>query len=347
MRRAVAVAVVMVSALGLGASSASAFVGGGRAPSEAATIAWGQHYTGELNNHKEDNNYGGFREVAFYRLPPVSTHDVVTVNWHALPFTHGSGFPVCMILAQGIDDFSWGAVLHSTVEQGYCRSSGPVYELTGSGTAKTEITVQNTDLSSSYLEFVTIDEQTEPARFETYPYDFSVEAPRHALTLSFPAVTSVPANGTLSASITGATGLPAPDGLVYTLTANWKNGGVAIFTAPSVGGHVTFPLALPESAFNQRVRFIVSRAPDAEFQAVESPAINAKVTAPVAPPAPVPSAACKKKTTKVRSLRRQHHRLQANARRARGPRKQRLQHRAHHVGHELHAAREEAKTACG
>jgi hypothetical protein len=67
----------------------------------------------------------------------------------------------------------------------------------------------------------------------------------------------------------------------------------------------------------------------------------------VLPPTPAPSPRCGKATSRVRTLARQHHRLQAHAQRAEGPRKKKLRHRAHHVGHEWDVAKEKAKAACG
>jgi hypothetical protein len=342
MRKVIAAVATMSIVVALGVvSPASAFEGGGRSPSTAPLIEWGQHYAGQLNNHREDANYSTFPQntVAFWRLPPISTHDVIVINWHALPFTRGSGFPVCMMLVQGINDFSWG----STFNGGSC-SEPSGHSLSGSGTAATQITVQNTDSSTTYLEFFARAQGDEPPEFETYPYDFSVEPPRHALTLNFPSVETVPANGTLGATVIGATGLPAPDGLVYTLSANWRDNGTWITTAPSVGGYILFQLALPEGAFNKSGRVIVSRPPDGSFQAVESPAIRAKVTSPVVPPV---SVACKSAESRVRTLAGQHHRLQAHSRRAGGTRRTKLRHRARHVAVEFRTARAQLASACG
>lgn len=116
-------------------------------PSEAPTIVAGRHNTGQLNNHSDDANYNGNVEVAFWRLPPVSTRDVGTVDWHSVPFTKYPGdFPICMTLVQAIDDFNWGSVFE---HRRGCESSGPVFELPGSGTAHTEITVQEATTNSS------------------------------------------------------------------------------------------------------------------------------------------------------------------------------------------------------
>jgi hypothetical protein len=338
-----AVTTTLVAALAL-ASYAAAFEGGGRKPSEAPTIAWGQHYTGQLNNHREDANYNpgssGGEEVALWRLPSVSSHDQIVVNWHGLPFTHESGFPVCMMLAQGITDFNWGAVF----DGGSCYSPSG-YELSGSGTAATPITIQATDTGNTYLEFWAYANRTpESGEQETFPYDFSVEAPRHYLNVNLPSFSEIPANGVVHASVTGATGLPAPDGLIYTLTVRWREGGIAVYTAPSSGGQIAFQMALPESALKKSAGFIVSRLADGEYQAVESPAVHGKVTAAVAPPV---SSACRKARAHAHALARQLKRLKRHARFARGVTRRRLHHRARHVRREFRAARKHAASACG
>jgi hypothetical protein len=343
MRKTISVAAVTAIALLLSVSSASAFEGGGRAPSGAPTIAWGQHYTGQLNNHREDANINSSccgRDVALWRLPAVSSHDQIVVNWHGLPSTYQSGFPVCMMIAQGINDFDWGSAFGS----GSC-SSPNGYNLSGSGTAASQITLQNTDTGNTYLEFWSYaDESSTSKELETFPYDFSVEAPRHYLNVNLPSFSEIPANGVVQASVTGATGLPAPDGLIYTLTVRWKEGGIAVYTAPSVGGQLAFQMALPESALKKGAGFVVSRPADGEYQAVESPAVHGKVSAPVAPPV---SSACKKAAANAYALARQHRRLQAHSRRARGIQRTKLRHRARHVAAELRAARAQVAGACG
>ncbi len=344
MRRNFAVMSVFLLGLLAAAPPVSAFEGGGRSPSEAPTIAWGQHYTGQLNNHKEDANYSGFAEVAFWRLPPVSTHDQIVVNWHGLPFTRSPGsFPICMMPVQGINNFNWG----TTFNGGSCGSPRG-YELSGSGTAATPITIQNTDASgSTYLEFWSAaNRSASSGEQETFPYDFSVEAPRHYLNLTISPFTEVPANGVLHASVTGADGLPGPDGLTYGLTVRWKEGGIATYSATSVGGQISFQLALPESAFKKNAGFTVGRGADASYQAVAGPVVHAKVTEPVVALPASQSRACKKGKLRVRVLSRQHRRLTANWHRARGVRRARLHRRARHVAGELRTARAKAGAAC-
>lgn len=340
-KRVVSVAMYIAAVLMVSTATASAFEGGGRSPSEAPTIAWGQHYTGQLNNHKDDANYGGYQEVALWRLPAVSTHDQIVVNWHGLPYAHSSGFPVCMILVQGVNDYTWGSTFGAT-SHGGCPETG-AYRLSGSGTAASSITAQNTDSGNTYLEFFVESDTTEPARLETFPYDFSVEAPRHYLNLTIPSFSEVAANGIVRATVTGANGLAAPDGLVYGLTVRWHEGGIASYTAASLGGQLAFQLALPETALKQNAGFIIGRGADGEYQAVESPVVKAKVAVPVLPG---PSAACKKATVHSRVLARQHHRLQAHSRRAREAARPRLRRRARHVAGELRTARSEAASVC-
>lgn len=344
---------VMVCALALVATagSATAFEGGGRSPSTAPTIEWGQHYEALLNNHRDDANYtSGLYTVALYRLPPVSTRDVVSVNWHVLPFTRSfSGYPVTLMLLQGVDDFNWGTTFGQIANS--CCSGAGTYRVSGSGTARSEITVQQADASATYLAFFARADATNPTELETYPYDFSVEAPRHALTLSVPPVNTVATNGQLRDSVAGVTGQPAPDGQTYTLTATWS-GGAWTGTSTTGGGNMTFQLSLPEAAKGRSVKFVVSRPADSQFQAVESAGFYAEVTGPYVPPAPKtpkpkPNRACKKASAKVETLARQRHRLQRNLHRAKLRRvKRSVRHKLGEVTHDWHAAQATADAAC-
>jgi hypothetical protein len=339
--RKVVCAVVMVAIFVLGIfSSASAFEGGGRSPSQAPTIAVGQHYTGQLNNHKDDSNYGGYVEVAFWRLPPVSTRDVVTVDWHSVPYTDEPGhYPLCMTLAQGIDDFNWGSVFEKRDE---CSSDGPVYELSGSGTAHTQVTVQETTTNSSYLEFYVYASRTEPSDYETYPYDFTVGPILHYLGLTLNPPEKISANGVIQATATLANGLPAPDGLPFGLTVTWREGGVASYTGVSSGGVVSFQLALPESAYGKNANFVAFHPADGNYQEIVAPKQTVRIAKPKAPP---PSE-CELAERRALVLKRQFNRLRHNVRRANGRHKRRLSHRAKRVKRRLRAARQEVATFC-
>lgn len=346
----VVVLMILVVSFVVTASAQAAFQGGGKAPSEAPTIAWGQHYLAEMDNHAENANYGGDYEVAFWRLPPVSSRDELVVNWHSVPETRNAGyFPICMALVQGVNDSSWGEAFQHN--QG-CESEGH-FKLSGSGTAASKVTVQENDSSgNSYLEFwMWADESSSSTEQENFPYDFTVEAPRHYLNMTISPFTEVPANGIVSATVTDATGAPAPDGLTFGLTVRWTNGGIASYSAPSSGGRVSFQLALPESAYKKDASFVAGRGADGEFQAVETPVLRAKVTEPPPPPAPPVikkplHRACKKANSRVRVIGRLYHRTAAHWHRARRTERLRLHRRARTLHAKLHRAKARAKLAC-
>lgn len=344
--RALAAALVVACLPGLGiASPASAFEGGGRKPSEAPSIVPGQHYTGQLNNHRSDANYDGGTEVAFWRLPPLTTRDIVTVDWHALPFTKYPGeFPICMTLAQGVDDFNWGSVFASSRGNDSCDDDAPLFSLSGSGSARTQITVQETNPNSSYLEFYAFANSTAPAEFETFPYDFTVGPPLHYLGLAMRPVKRVGANGVVSATANLATGLPAPDGLVFSLTVTWPDGGIAGYTGVSSGGVVSFQLALPETAYGKKAAFTVSHAADGSYQGITAP----RLLVPVAKPRATTTQAspCAKARRHRDALARQYRRLIRRAANARGEARRHFQRRARRVARRLRAARSEAQGLC-
>jgi hypothetical protein len=327
-------------ALLLTVAPASAFEGGGRKPSEAPLITVGQHYTGQLNNHKDDSNYGGFREVAIWRLPPLTTRDVVTVDWHGLPFTNDPGeFPIRMVFAQGIDDFNWGSVFESATD---CCSDHS-YELSGSGTARSEIVAQETNANSSYLEFYDYASETNPSDFETFPYDFSVEPILHYLAAAIRPVKRVSASGILHATANLATGLPAPDGLLFNLEVTWPGGGVASYTGTSSGGVIGFQLALPETAYGKQATFVASHSADGTYQGVTTSKVQAEVAKPKAP-APTP---CFLAERHELTLTRQYKRIARHARRTHGAARAVLRRRAARAKRKLHAARLQAQSVCG
>lgn len=338
MRKVIAtVATISIAALGF-ASSAVAFEGGGRMPSEAPLVTVGQHYTGQLNNHEEEANYGGDREVALWHLPQITTRDVVVVDWHSVPYTRNSGsFPTCMILAQGIDDFNWGTTLHEAIERYLCNQPS------GSGSARTEIIAQESNSNSSYLEFFDRAGETNSANYETYPYDFTVEPILHYLGVAIRQVKRVSASGLLYATASLANGLPAPDGLAFSLAVTWPGGGTASSTGISSGGTVGFQLALPETAYGKTATFVVSHAADGAYQGASSPKIQVLVAKPKTPP-PSP---CLLAEQHVLSLKRQYKRLAHHAHQARGAARAVLSRRAGRVKHKLRSARLQAKSACG
>jgi hypothetical protein len=338
----VLVMVVLAATMAVGAGSASAFNGGGKKPSEAPLVAWGQHYEASLGNSEGEANYvettccyKETSQVAIYHLGPLSVHDQVVVNWHELPFTHSSGFPVRMFFVENVDDFSWGSTFKNEREY---------HEVSGSGSGRTEITVQNTS-ANDYLEFFSAARRSNPQELETYLYDFSVEAPRHYLSVSLGAVQKVAANGVLHATATLATGAPAPDGLGFTLTGSWS-GGVFTTTAASVGGQITFPLALPETAYKHSVEFVTTSAATAEWQAATSAKLTVEVTKPPVPAPAVEPQLCTKATTRAHVLARQYHRQLRHADQARGHNRRRLFREARATGRRLDAAKAARQAAC-
>jgi hypothetical protein len=339
MRKVVAASATISIVVLMFASSASAFEGGGRKPSEAPLITVGQHYTGQLNNHKDDANYGGGREVALYRLPPMTTRDVVTIDWHGLPFTNDPGdFPIRMVFAQGIDDFNWGSVFESATD---CCSNHS-YELSGSGTARSEIVAQETNATSSYLEFYDYASETNPSDFETFPYDFSVEPILHYLAAAIQPVKRVSASGILRATANLATGLPAPDGLPFSLSVTWPGGGVASYTAASSGG-IAFQLALPESAYGKQATFVAGHPADGTYQAVTTSKLEVLVARPK-PPRPT---SCFLAERRELALARQFKRLKRHANRAHGASRAILNRRARQAKRKLRVARAEVGSSCG
>ncbi len=342
MKRIIAGVTISIALLGI-VPAAVAFEGGGRKPSEAPTIAPGQHYTGQLTNRRDDANFEANTQVALWRVPPVTTRDVIYVDWHSVPLTKNPGyFPVCMTFAQGIDDYNWGSVFDDAT--GFeCESGrGTVYTLSGSGTARTAITVQATDANASYLEFFTTANRTSAGEYETFPYDFTVQPPLHYLGVAIRPVKRVSANGILYATANLANGLPAPDGLAFNLAVSWPGGGTASYTAISSAGSVGFQLALPETAWATRASFVVSHAADGTYQTVSSPRLRAQVGRPKAPP-PSP---CVLAERRALSLKRRYKRLARHARQARGAARAGLRRRAVRTKRKLRKARLQAKALC-
>jgi hypothetical protein len=343
-RFAVLVVVVATAMMVVGAGSASAFTGGGKKPSEAPIVTWGAHYEASVGNNHSEANYlqscCSSSQASFWHLGPLDVHDQVVVNWHELPFAHGSGYPVRMFFLENVEDFNWGSIFGEALDR------YRYYEITGSGTARTEITVQNSS-PNDYLVFYSGAETTESQHYETYPYDFGVEAPRHYLSLALGGVQKVATNGFLHATATLATGAPVPDGYPFALTGTWSDGGVFTTTAVSVAGQVTFPLALPETAIGKSVSFVASSGATGEYQAASSAKMNVEVTKPIAAPAPAPPAnICKKATNKAHAIARKYKRQLRNAERARGRARHRLLHEAHATERKFLAARSAKQAAC-
>lgn len=343
MRKIVAAVAISIALLGI-PQSAVALEGGGRKPSEAPSVVPGQHYTASLTNRRDEANFGGEAQVSLWRLPPLTTRDVIYVDWHSVPRTKSpSYFPVCMTFSQGIDDFNWGTVFDEIAGSECGSGRSTVYTLSGSGTARTAITVQATDANASYLQFFTEAIRTNSGEYETFPYDFTVQPPLHYLGVAIKPVKRVSANGVLYATANLANGLPAPDGLAFTLAVTWPGGGSASYAATSGGGVVGFQLALPETAWTSRADFVVSHPADGTYQGVSSTRLRAQVAKPKAlPPSP-----CVLAERRALSLKRQYKRLARHARQAHGATRSRLHRRAAKTKRKLRKARLQAKSLCG
>lgn len=336
MKKTLLALAITAMALLVSASSSIAFEGGGRKPSEAPLIEVGHHYTGQLTNRRDDANFGGYVQVAIWRLPPLSARDVLYVNWHSVPRTSSpSYFPVCLAFAQGIDDFTWGSRFEESSD---CEGSN-VFTLSGSGTARTAITVQETNPSSSYLEFFTRADETAPAEFESFPYDFTIEPPLHYLGLAIRPKKSVKANGIVQATALQADGLPAPDGLPFNLTVTWDGGGSATYAGASLGGVVNFQLALPETAYDERGTFVVTHPADGSFMGATA-SLRMNIKEPGLTP-------CARAEIQELSLRRQYKRLLRRAKRAHSAgRRANFHRRAAKVKRRLRAAHLKTDSLC-
>jgi hypothetical protein len=325
--------------------AASAFEGGGRKPSEAPLITVGQHYAAQLNNHAADANYDGDTEVAFWRLPPITTRDVFTVSWHVVPFVHSSGFPICMLFVQDANDYNWGSAFGAATENVWwdgCYEGKSPYSVSGSGTAQTTITANLTDPSSSYLEFFASANEEATGSLEPFPYDFTVEPILHYLSVAPRPVKRVSANGIFKATALLSSGAPVPDGLTFTLSVTWANEGIASFSGVSSGGTVSFQLALPSTAYGKDATFVVSHAADGTYQAVTA----SKLVAKVAKPKPQAATPCSLAERRARSLARHYRRLKHRVKRAHGATRRALRRRAHRVKHKLRSARHHARSVC-
>jgi hypothetical protein len=248
-----------------------------------------------------------------------------------------------MALAENITDFTWGERYDRIDESGHeCHPTGPLYLLSGSGTSRTAITVQTPSGLESFLEFSASADETNPARYETYPYDFSVEAILHYIGLALRPVKRVNASGVVTATANLATGAPVPDGLPFTLTVTWPDGGIASYAGASSGGTVGFQLALPETAFGKTATFVVSHPGDGTYQEAVAPKALIKIAKPKVPP-PSP---CELAERRVRSLTSQLRRLKQRANRAYGKKRRKLKRRARAKRRALRNARLSVNRLC-
>ena len=296
---------------------ASASAAGGANIASAPAVVYGQHTFGTTATGSYEKCY-----PAEYWTLPMKAGDQVTVDWATANREYAYK---ALIYPAGTTDFSINNV--NPLEYFYLGSNNHAEA------------VFSTGIGGSYPLIFAGDECGGPT---PGPYDFTATLQR-ALTISLKNYTHIRTTTVISASASLADGSPVPDGLVFNLTVDWHSPTheSVLYTASSVGGAFSFPLALPETAKGKKATLAVSRGPDPQFLGAESAKLEVKVGRGSPPPTP-----CEVATASAHSLARQHRRLAHNARYARGRRKRRLRHRVHRVAHRLRAARAQAAAAC-
>ena len=312
-------AVVAVLGVVVLPASASASASGGANIASAPTIAYGQHIFGNTGTGTRGCNAAEYWNLA------MKAGDQVTVDWAAV---EGRYAEEALVYPAGTTDFSINNV-------------GPLdeYEIGSNNHAEA---IFSTGTSGSYpLIFVAggCYGSEDPG-----PYDFTARI-QHALTIATKSYTHIRTTTAIAASAHLVDGTPVPDGTAFNLSITWPNPNheSATYTATSVGGAFSFPLALPASAMGKTATLIVSRPADAQFLAAESAKLQVKVGRGAPPVVVTP---CETATARAHSLARQHRRLVAHARFARGATKRRLRRRAHRVAGKLRAARADAAAVC-
>lgn len=299
---------------------ATASAAGGANIASAPTVVYGQHTFGTTATGRFENCY-----PAEYWSLAMKAGDQVTIDWAASSreFAYKA-----RIYPAGTTDFSINNV--SSLESFYLGSNNHAEAVFKSG------------LSGSFpLIFIGEEGCSQPS---PGPYDFTATI-QHALTVSLKSYTRIRTTTMIAASANLVDGSPVPDGTAFNLSVTWPNPNheSATYTATSVGGAFSFPLALPASAMGKTATLIVSRPADSQFLAAESAKLQVKVGRGAPPVVVTP---CETATARAHSLARRHSRLVARARSAHGAPRRRLRRRAHRVASKLRAARANAAAAC-
>jgi hypothetical protein len=314
-RRCLGLAAVALAMLAL--PQADAYAGGGASIASAPTVVFGQHTFGTT----ETGTYQCY-PAEFWNLS-LGAGDQVTIDWASVNRYYAYK---AYIYPAGTTDFSINNV--SPLENFYLGENNHAEGVFATGTA-----------GSYPLIFVSGSCNTKTPG----PYDFTV-TDQHSLVATLKQYLHIKTTTVISASASLASGAPAPDGLVFTLTASWPGGGTASYNAASAGGALTFPLALPETAKGKKATIIVTRPADAQFLAAKS----AQLEVPVGRGSPpVVASPCALASRHARAVGRRYRRLKAHAAAARGANRRRLRNRAHRVARQLRAAHSQAATACG
>jgi hypothetical protein len=310
---------IAVWALTLALPVTGANAAGGANIASAPTVAYGQHTFGTTATGSYQKCY-----PAEYWSLVMKAGDQVTIDWATSSHDFAER---ALIYPAGTTDFSINNV-----------NALEYYELGSNNHAEA---VFKTGVSGSFPLVFIGDGCYEPT---PGPYDFTATI-QHSLTISLKSYTHIRTTTTISASANLVDGAPVPDGTAFNLSVTWPNPNheSATYTATSGGGAFSFPLALPESAKGKTATLIVSRPADPQFLSAESAKLQVKVGRGAAPVVVTP---CEVATRRAHALARQHHRLAAKTRSARGAAKRRLRHRTRRVGRRLRTARTQATAAC-
>jgi hypothetical protein len=299
----------------------SACAAGGASIASAPTVAYGQHTFGSTAT-------GEFHcDPAEYWNLSMQAGDQVTIDWATANAHYANE---ALIYPAGTTDFSINNV--SSLKEFYIGSNDHAEAIFSTG------------VGGSFPLIFTGEGDYCEGRGVPGPYDFTATI-QHSLTVALKQYAHIRTTTVISAGANLVNGTPVPDGTAFNLSVTWPNPNheSAAYTATSVGGAFSFPLALPASAMGKTATLIVSRPADAQFLAAESAKLQVKVGRGAPPVVVTP---CETATARAHSLARQHRRLVAHARFARGATKRRLRRRAHRVAVKLHAARADADTAC-
>jgi len=257
MRRMRAGLLVVAVMLALTVVPSMAMAEGGKSIATATPITYGQQEFGNTaeGQYWDDGDCDEGRAWRSYWALSVTAGDLVTINWEANLHTELELMPV------GTTDF--------TLSQ---TRSALWQEPASNGKNQAQYTVPQSGVMPLFL---TICRGYTPG---PGPYSFTVTA-QHALALRLTSAPAVLPNSTIYGNASLISGAPVPDGLVFTLTATWS-GGSASYNASSIGGGLSFPLALPESAEGKTVALVLSRAADAEYLEVKTGTLKVKVAGP-------------------------------------------------------------------
>ncbi len=230
----------------LGLTSSSATAAGGLKPSQAPLVAVGTQYFGTTDDPSSSDT-----QEEFWALPSLLAQDVVTVAWNDRDATWATR----LCLVQGIDDFTFGSA-KCDVWDGH---------ETRQGSARSEIDVPSTSAAS----FLRFHKRGFTCCGDGGPYDFVVEAIRHRIGVATTRRSRIARRTKVAASANLTNGSAVPDGLVFDLTAK-RGRRSRSFSATSIGGRLTFNIALPNSWRKRIVKLSVSRPEDDQYLATRS-----------------------------------------------------------------------------